>query len=315
VGSFAKPAYLQKARREYAAGRLSAEELDELMFQATREVIELQESLGLDVLVHGEMERGDMVAYFAEQLPGMETGDLVRSYGNRYYHKPRITGELHWDRPVTVDVWRYAQGLTSQPVKGMLTGPYTLVEWSFDEHYASRRDAVLAMAKVVRQEALALQTAGAAYIQIDEPACSTRLDEIPLVIEAMGIVTDGLRAKTISHICYGDFVAAYDQLVDIPVDQLDLELANTDYELLDLMKARGFGKEVALGVVDVHNHEIESVHEVVAGIKKALVIVPADRLYIDPDCGLKTRTWEEAAAKLAVMVEAVKRVKTEYGIA
>jgi 5-methyltetrahydropteroyltriglutamate--homocysteine methyltransferase len=314
VGSFAKPPYLQSARNRHAQGKLSDDELNNLTRQATREVIELQEELGLDILVHGEMERGDMVAYFAEHFPGMKIGGLVRSYGNRYYHKPVIHGDLHWKEPLTVEMWQYAQSLTEKPVKGMLTGAYTMVDWSFEEHYPSRRDAVLAMAQVVRQEALALAKAGAQYIQIDEPACSTRMDEIPLAAEAMAIVTAGLDAKTITHICYGDFASAYDDLIKIPVDQIDLELANSDYDLLDLMKARGFPKEIGLGVLDVHTHEIETVDEVVAGIKKALDVLPPERIYVDPDCGLKTRTWEESAAKIRVMMEAVRRVKSEYGI-
>jgi 5-methyltetrahydropteroyltriglutamate--homocysteine methyltransferase len=314
VGSFGKPPYLTKARADHAAGRLSDEGLDKLTLQATKEVIELQEELGLDILVHGEMKRGDMVAYFAELFPGMKIGGLVRSYGNRYYHKPVIHGELLWSGPYTVDMWKYAQSLTSKPVKGMLTGPYTMVDWSFEEHYPSRRDAVLAMALVVREEALALEKAGASYIQIDEPAASVRFDEIDLVAEAMAVVTDGMTAKTITHICYGDFAPVYEQLVQIPVDQFDLEMANSGYDLLEVMAEKGFDKEVGLGVLDVHSHQVESVDEVVAGIKKALAFMPPERIYVDPDCGLKTRTWEESAAKIRVMVEAVRRVKAEYGI-
>jgi 5-methyltetrahydropteroyltriglutamate--homocysteine methyltransferase len=314
VGSFGKPPYLQQARREHAAGRLATAQLDELTRRATRQVVELQERLGIDILVHGEMERGDMVAYFADLLPGMYTGGLVRSYGNRYYHKPVIYDELAWQEPVTVDFWRYAQSLTSRPVKGMLTGPYTLVEWSFDEYYADRATAVRAMAEVVRQEALALELAGARYIQIDEPACSTRPSDLPLVCEAMDIVTRGLTAKTITHICYGDFLAAYDYLIRMPVDQIDIELANRDYDLLELIERRPFPQEIGLGVIDVHTHKVESADEIVAGVERALAFLPAERIYVDPDCGLKTRTWEECEAKLRVMVEAVQRVKTKHGI-
>ena len=314
VGSFAKPPYLQRARNEHAAGRLSDEELERLTRKATKEVIDLQNELGIDILVHGEMERGDMVAYFAEHFPGMKVGGLVRSYGNRYYHKPVITGELRWEKPVTVDLWRYAQSLTDRPVKGMLTGPYTIVEWSFDEHYPDRRAAVLAMAKVVREEALALEAAGATYIQIDEPACSTRMSDLPLVVEAVGIIAEGLKAETISHMCYGDFAAAYDELVKMPVDQLDLEMANSGYDLIEVMRHKPFAKDIGLGVLDVQTHRIETVDEVVAGINRALEVLPPERIYVDPDCGLKTRTWEEAAAKLRVMVEAVRRVKAERGI-
>ena len=314
VGSFGKPDYLQKARNEHAAGRLDDAKLDRLTRRATKEVIELQEGLGLDILVHGEMERGDMVAYFAEHFSGMKVGGLVRSYGNRYYHKPVIVGELRWEKPVTVDLWKYAQSLANRPVKGMLTGPYTIVEWSFDEHYPNRRAAVMAMARVVREEARALEAAGAKYIQIDEPACSTRLEDLPLVCEAVGVITEGLKAETISHMCYGDFASAYDELVKMPVDQLDLEMANSGYDLIDVMKRKPFNKDIGLGVLDVHSHRIESVAEVVAGIERALDVLPPERIYVDPDCGLKTRTWKESAAKLRVMVEAVKRVKAKHGI-
>jgi 5-methyltetrahydropteroyltriglutamate--homocysteine methyltransferase len=314
VGSFSKPDYLARARSDYAAKRISEDELEQLTRQATKEVIDFQEELGLDILVHGEMERGDMVAYFAEHFPGMRIGGLVRSYGNRYYHKPVIDGELRWEKPLTVEMWQYAQSLTDKPVKGMLTGPYTMVDWSFEEYYPTRRDAVLAMAQVVRQEALALEKAGAEYVQIDEPAASVRFDEIGLVAEAMAVVTKGMKAKTITHICYGDFTPVYDELLKIPVDQFDLELANSGYDLLDLMKERGFPKEIGLGVLDVHSHRVETVEEVVAGIERALAILPPERIYVDPDCGLKTRTWDESAAKIRVMVEAVRRVKAKHGI-
>jgi 5-methyltetrahydropteroyltriglutamate--homocysteine methyltransferase len=316
VGSFPKPAYLQQARNQHAAGRLSREELAELERRATGEVIALQEELGLDILVHGEMERGDMVAFFAEQLDSMKIGGLVRSYGNRYYHKPIITGKLRWQGPMTVEMWRFAQGLTDRPVKGMLTGPYTMVDWSFDEYYDSRREAVLDMAQVVRREAEELVKAGARFVQVDEPAASTRPEEMELVSEALGLVTQGLPAKTITHICYGDFAGVFHHIANLPVDQLDMEMANSDYDLLDLIRQHKneFRKELAMGVVDVHSHIIETVDQVKAGIKKGLEVLPPERLYIDPDCGLRTRTPEEAEAKLRVMVQAVREVKQELGL-
>ncbi|MDP3062345.1 MAG: methionine synthase, partial [Chloroflexota bacterium] len=275
----------------------------------------LQEEVGLDILVHGEMERGDMVAYFAELLTeSMGISGLVRSYGNRYYYKPIITGKLHWQGPMTVEMWRYAQGLTGKPVKGMLTGPYTMVDWSFDEYYDSRTEAVLEMARVIHQEAVELERAGARYIQVDEPAASTRPEEMDLVSHGLSIVTEGLKAKTITHMCYGDFARVFDQIVNLPVDQLDIETANSGYDLLDLFRGRKFDKEIALGVVDSHSHVVETVEQVKEGIRKGLEVVPPQRLYIDPDCGLKTRTWEEAAAKLRVLVQAVREVRRELGI-
>jgi 5-methyltetrahydropteroyltriglutamate--homocysteine methyltransferase len=316
VGSFGKPDYLAKARTQHATGKLSAKELLELERQATKEIIALQEEIGLDILVDGEMARGDMVAYFGEHLQGMELGGLVRSYGNRYYHKPILKDEVRWVEPITLELWRYAQSLTSKPVKGMLTGPYTIVEWSFDEHYPSRRDAVLGVAQAIRREAQELEQAGAQYIQIDEPALSTRKEDLPIAIEGMAAVTEGLRAKTITHVCYGDFASVFPGFLEMAVQQFDLEAANSNYDIVDLFKAKGFpkDKEVALGVLDVHSHKVESLEEVKAGIRRGLEILPPERLYIDPDCGLKTRPWDEAAAKLRVMVQAVREVRKEIGI-
>jgi 5-methyltetrahydropteroyltriglutamate--homocysteine methyltransferase len=315
VGSFPKPDYLTHARSQFSLKKISRQELAELERRATAEVIRLQEDIGLDILVHGEMERGDMAAYFAEQLTeSMAIGGLVRSYGNRYYHKPIITTKLRWQGPMTVEMWRYAQSLTDKPVKGMLTGPYTMVDWSFDEYYGDRVQAVLDMAAVLHEEGVELDKAGARYIQVDEPAASTRLDEMDLVSRGLSVVTQGLKAKTITHICYGDFARAVDQILTLPVDQLDIETANSGYDLLELFRHKRFDKELAMGVVDVHNHRIESVDEVVAGIRRGLEVVPPERLYIDPDCGLKTRTWDEAEAKLRVMVQAVRQVREELGV-
>ena len=311
VGSFAKPEYLQKARNQQARGKLSAEEVQSLERKATEEWIRIQEDIGLDILVDGEMYRGDMVAYFAELLDGYTQGGLVRSYGNRYYHKPVISGKLSRPRPMTVDWFKYAQSLTDRPVKGMLTGPYTMLDWSYNEAYPTRREAALALAEVVRQEAEDLQAAGARYIQIDEPAIHARPEELEIAIEAMGIVTQNLTAKTISHICYGDFAAIYPGILDLPVDQLDLAMANYEYKYLDLFAKDAFTKELAIGIVDVHRHELESVDEAAEGIRKGLRHVPAERLLPHPDCGLKTRTVEESIAKCRVVVEAARAVRKE----
>src|SRR2546421_4431985 len=186
VGSLPKPGYILEARAKAHRGKLPAAELEELERRATREWIKFQDELGVDILVDGEMYRGDMVAYFAEHLTGFEEGGLVRAYGNRYYRKPIATGPVSRRAPITVDWWRYAQSLTERPVKGMLTGPYTIADWSFDDHYESRRDLVLALAEVVGEEARDLERAGARYVQIDEPAVSTRLDELDPAIAALG---------------------------------------------------------------------------------------------------------------------------------
>ncbi len=311
VGSFAKPEYLQKARNQQARGKISAGEVLELERKATEEWIRAQEDIGLDILVDGEMYRGDMVAYFAELLDGYTQGGLVRSYGNRYYHKPVISGKLSRPKPMTVEWFRYAQSLTDRPVKGMLTGPYTMLDWSYNEAYPTRREAALALAEVVRQEAEDLEAAGARYIQIDEPAIHARPEELDIAIEAMGIVTANLTAKTISHICYGDFAAIYPGILELPVDQLDLAMANYEYKYLDLFDKDPFSKELAIGIVDVHRHELESVDEAAEGIRQGLRHVPAERLLPHPDCGLKTRTVEESIAKCRVVVQAARVVREE----
>jgi 5-methyltetrahydropteroyltriglutamate--homocysteine methyltransferase len=313
VGSLPKPDYLLKARSQRARGEITSARLRELEEKATREWIAFQDEIGIDVIVDGEQYRGDMVAFFAEELPGFVTGGLVRSYGNRYYRKPIIAGPVERKGPITLDWWRFAQSLTQKPVKGMLTGPYTIVDWSFNEHYNTREDAVMAVAEVIRDEALDLQEAGAQYIQIDEPAVSTRADELDLAIRALGVVTEGLQVHTITHICYGDFHRTYPKMLELPVDQIDLEMANSNYDLLEPFREHDFPKHIGLGVVDSHSHRIESVDEVVAGIERTLELIPPERMFVDPDCGLKTRTVAEAKEKLQVIVAAAERVRARLG--
>jgi 5-methyltetrahydropteroyltriglutamate--homocysteine methyltransferase len=313
VGSLPKPDYLTHARAQARRGELDVAGLRALEERATREWITTQEDLGIDIIVDGEQYRGDMVAYFAEHLGGFKTSELVRSYGNRYYRKPIITGKVTRPRPITVDWWKFAQALTTRPVKGMLTGPYTIMDWSFNEYYPSRRATTLALAQIVREEVKDLERAGAQYIQVDEPAISTRPEEMDLAIEALGIVTKGVRAKTITHICYGDFETIGPKLSKLPVDQIDLEFANRNFELLDFFKGRRFAKEIGLGIVDVHTHRVESVSEAAANLKKALRVFSPEQIYVDPDCGLKTRTPQEAIEKLRVVVEAAREVRETLG--
>jgi len=303
-----------RARTRFARQEIDQEELQALERQATAHWIRLQEELGMDVLVDGEMYRGDMVAYFSENMEGFETAGMVRSYGNRYYPKPVAVGPVGRSSPITLEWWKYAQGLTAKPVKGMLTGPYTIADWSFNDYYATREEFVLALARMIHEEALDLQKAGARYIQIDEPAVSTRPEEMELASRALGLVTKGLDAITITHICYGDFATVFDQLVRLPVDVLDLEMTNSSYDLLELFRGRRLNKALAMGVTDVHTHVVESVEQIKSGIRRGLEVFPPERLYIDPDCGLKTRLEEEATGKLRNMVVAVREVKRELGL-
>lgn len=314
VGSFPKPTHLEKARNQHARGELSQEALETMEHEETIKVLKRQEEIGLDILVDGELYRGDMTTYFAERMPGFAISNPVRSYGNRYYRKPIAVGPIRRKKPLTVEWWKFAQAQTSKPVKGMLTGPYTMMDWSFNEHYPSREAMAMDLAEAIREEALALQEAGAKFIQIDEPAVSVRPEELSMAVRALGRATEGLKAKTITHICYGDFDVIYPALLDLPVDMIDLELANSRYDLLDRFRANPFTKEIGYGVLDVHSHRVESKNEVKQGILRGLDVLKPEQMYVDPDCGLKTRTVEEAFAKLEVMVQAVREVRKEKGI-
>ncbi len=312
VGSYPKPAYLLEARRKHLRKQLSRDELTELERRATREWIQIQEDVGMDLLVDGEQYRGDMVAYFADEMDGFAIAGLVRSYGNRYYPKPVVVGPVGRKRPVTVEWFTYAQSLTQKPVKGMLTGPYTIAEWSFNEYYPTRRELVLELARAIHEEAADLERAGARYIQIDEPAIHTRPDEdFELAVEAMEIVTNGISAYTVSHICYGDVPKIYPGMLRLAVNQLDLALKNEEFALLETFKTAKFTKDIGLGVVDAHSHRVEAAEEVAEGIRRTLNIIPAEQVYVSPDCGLKTRTIDETVDKLRSMVEGARRVRSE----
>ncbi|HEY6102664.1 MAG TPA: methionine synthase [bacterium] len=312
VGSYPKPSYLLEARRKHLRQQISREELTELERRATREWIQIQEELGLDLLVDGEQYRGDMVAYFADEMAGFAIAGLVRSYGNRYYPKPVVVGPVGRRAPVTIEWFRYAQSLTKKPVKGMLTGPYTIAEWSFNEYYPTRRELVLELARAIHDEVVDLERAGAAFIQIDEPAIHTRPEEdFELAAEAMEIVTRGTSAYTVSHICYGDVPKIYPAMLRLAVNQLDLALKNEEFGLLETFKTAPFTKDIGLGVVDAHSHRVESVDEVADGIRRTLDVIPATQVHISPDCGLKTRTIEETVGKLRAMVDAARLVRDQ----
>lgn len=310
VGSFPKPNKLKKARKKYLKEDLQKEELRPMEKKATREWIEIQEEVGLDILVDGEMYRGDMVAYFARNFEGFEMSGLVRSYGNRYYRKPIIKDEVKWVEPVTVNYWKFAQNLTGKPVKGVVTGPYTMMDWTFNEYYSDRKEACLALAHNLRKEVEALVNAGAKIIQIDEPALSARPNELSeFVDEAMKIMTEGWDAYFVSHICYGAFEYIYPEMLDLPVDNFDLEMSNSDLNLTELFEKNPFTKDISFGVIDVHSHLVEEEETVKERIDRTLEVLEFDQLWIDPDCGLKTRKKEEAKEKLTNMVEATKKVR------
>lgn len=312
VGSYPKPGYLLEARRKYHRKQISKKELTALERRATEEWIRIQEEIGLDLLVDGEQYRGDMVAYFADEMNGFAIAGLVRSYGNRFYPKPVVVGPVGRKSPLTVEWFTYAQSLTSRPVKGMLTGPYTIAEWSFNEYYPTRRALVLELAGAIHDEVVDLERAGARYIQIDEPAIHTRPEEeFELAVEAMEIVTAGTSAYTVSHICYGDVPKIYPAMLRLAVNQLDLALKNEEFGLLDTFRQHPFTKDIGLGVVDAHSHRVETAEEVVGGIRRTLEVIPAQQIYLSPDCGLKTRTIDETIGKLRAIVAAARLIRSE----
>ncbi len=311
VGSFPKPPYLTKARSDRKKELISSDDLYNLEQQATKEWLDFQESIGMDILVDGEMYRGDMVAYFAEIIPGFDPGGLVRSYGNRYYYKPIIKSKLKYPGPMTVEWWKRAQTLTKKPIKGMLTGPYTIMDWSFNEYYPDRAAASYALAELIRDEVSELIGAGCKIIQVDEPAVSVRPEELEIAKNALQIVTEGQNAYFITHICYGAFEKIYPAMLDLPVHNFDLELSNSDLDMLEHFARHPFTKDITFGVVDVHTHKIEDVELIKTRIEQALKYLPKEAVWIDPDCGLKTRTVEESKQKLSNIQAAVEAVRAE----
>ncbi len=306
VGSFPKPPELLAARASARRGEISQKQLDEKAREATAFWMQEQEKLGIDILVDGEMYRGDMVAYFAEHFKGFKEGGLVRSYGNRYYHKPIITSEIRWPGPFTVSWWEYAQNMTNKPVKGMLTGPYTIMDWSFNEYYPDRRATAMAIGRELRKEVQALIKAGCKIIQIDEPALSVRAEELKIALDAMKVVTEGLDAYFLTHVCYGAFEFIYPKMLDLAVSNFDLEMSNSELDLLSLVKKNPFTKDISFGVFDVHTHKVDAPDVISRRIKRALEVLKPEQVWIDPDCGLKTRQVDESIAQLASMMDAVK---------
>ncbi|MCS7106591.1 MAG: methionine synthase [Acidilobaceae archaeon] len=317
VGSYPKFSAAQEAIRRRKAGEVSEEEFRELVKPAIREAVEDHLWAGVDIISDGEQAREDMVVYFAERMRGYAVGDWVRIFDNEYFRKPIISSRLEWVAPMTVDHWRFASSISQgRPVKGILTGPYTMMEWSFDLHYKDRRELILDLAKAIRREVEELVRAGAQYIQVDEPALSTRpwREDAELLKEALDIIFRGIGAKRIVHICYGKLEKILPYILDYPVDQFDLEMVNSDFRLLPYLKEYGYNKELAFGAVDVHKLQVESVEEVEAAIDRVMRadVVGPEKAYVKPDCGMKRLPREIAREKMKNMVLAAQRAREKY---
>lgn len=317
VGSYPKMPQASEAIRKRRAGELDEPEFHRLVQPAIREVVEDYLWAGVDILSDGEQSREDMVVYFAERMGGYRVGEWVKIFDNVYFRRPIIAGKVEWLAPMTVDDWEYAVSVSrGRPVKAILTGPYTMVEWSFDLHYRDKREAVLDMARVLRREIEEYVSRGAQYIQVDEPALSTRpwREEAELVGEALEILFKGVQAKRIIHICYGRLERILPYILDYPVDQFDLEMKNSGFRLLPYLKEYGFDKELGFGVVDVHTLQVEGVEEILEGVERLMKtdIVGPEKVYLDPDCGLKRLPRDIAKAKLRNMVEAARIARERW---
>ena len=318
VGSYPLMPEAAEAIRKRKKGEIDEDTFHQLVRPAIKAVIDDYIWAGVDLLSDGEQAREDMVVYFAERMKGYREGDWVRIFDNVYFRKPVIADKLGYAQPMAVMDWEYAVSVAQgRPVKAILTGPYTMIDWSFDLVYGDRREAVLEMAKVLRREIEEFVRRGARFIQVDEPALSTRpyREEAELLRDALEIMLKGIDAKKIVHICFGRIEKILPYALDFPVDQLDLEFKNSNFRLLPYLKEYSYNKELGYGVIDVHSTRIEPVEEIVSDIKRLIDmdIIPPEKIYVDPDCGLKRLPREIARQKLRNMVEAAKKVRRELG--
>jgi 5-methyltetrahydropteroyltriglutamate--homocysteine methyltransferase len=315
VGSYPKPKWVDRARELYEDPEADFTEANwtEAKDDAARLITEEHERAGLDVVTDGEMRRNEMVEYFAHRIDGYEFNGRVKVWGHNYFDKPSVVEEVSYDEEWLVSEYEFTAGVADRPVKVPITGPYTLADWSFDEHYDSERDLALDLADLVNEEVDALVEAGARYIQIDEPALATTPDDYALVGDCLDHVVAGLPedVRIGLHVCYGDYSRVYPEILDFPIDEFDVELCNDDYGQLEVFKSPAFAKDLAMGVVDAHVAEVEPVAEIKENIKRGLELVPPERLTVSPDCGVKLLPREVAYGKMENMVQAAREVERE----
>jgi 5-methyltetrahydropteroyltriglutamate--homocysteine methyltransferase len=323
IGSFPQTTELRRARARLGRGELDRPGYDALMRAEIDRVIGLQESIGLDVLVHGEPERNDMVQYFAEQLTGfLATGrGWVQSYGSRYVRPPIIVGDVSRPAPMTVDWTRYAQSRTDRPVKGMLTGPVTMLAWSFVRDDLPAADVARQVALALRDEVADLHAAGIGIIQVDEPAlretlplrAAARPDYLAWAVDAFTLATSGIpdEVQVHTHMCYAEFGEILEAVAALDADVISLEAARSRMQIAAELAGAGYPAEVGPGVYDIHSPRVPGVDEITAGLGLALDVLPAERLWVNPDCGLKTRRETEIVPALTNLVEAARRCRAE----
>ncbi|MFE7400645.1 5-methyltetrahydropteroyltriglutamate--homocysteine S-methyltransferase [Streptomyces sp. NPDC057557] len=323
IGSFPQTSALRTARADLRAGRIDTTGYEERIKAEIGEVISFQESAGIDVLVHGEPERNDMVQYFAEQLTGYLATQhgWVQSYGTRYVRPPILAGDISRPEPMTVRWTSYAQSLTHRPVKGMLTGPVTMLAWSFVRDDQPLGDTARQVALALRDEVNDLETSGTSVIQVDEPALREtlplRIADRPAYLDwatkSFRLTTSGVRPDTQihTHMCYAEFGDIVQAIDDLDADVISLEAARSHMQVARELAAHGYPREAGPGVYDIHSPRVPDADEAAALLRKGLKAIPAERLWVNPDCGLKTRGWPETKASLENLVAAARTVRSE----
>lgn len=318
IGSFPQTAEIRRARSEFKAGRLDENSYQAAMRAEIERSVREQEKLGLDVLVHGEAERNDMVEYFGEQLDGYAFSQFgwVQSYGSRCVKPPILFGDISRPQAMTVEWITYAQSLTQKPMKGMLTGPVTILNWSFVRDDQPRSASCLQLALAIREEVLDLEKAGVHVIQIDEAALREGLplrksqwqSYLDWAVESFRIAANGVGDETQihTHMCYSEFNDIISSIADMDADVITIETSRSDMELLEAFENFQYPNEIGPGVYDIHSPNIPTEQHIVNLMKKAAERVPAERLWVNPDCGLKTRQWAEVIPALTNMVAAAK---------
>jgi 5-methyltetrahydropteroyltriglutamate--homocysteine methyltransferase len=321
IGSFPQTAELRNARAALRSGALDRDGYNAAMETEIRSVVEAQEEIGLDVLVHGEPERNDMVQYFAEQLDGFlaTAHGWVQSYGTRYVRPPIILGDVSRPEPMTVRWASYAQSLTERPMKGMLTGPVTMLAWSFVRDDQPLGDTALQVALALRDEVRDLEAAGIAVIQVDEPALRETLplrqadrgEYLTWAVEAFRLTTSGVSDGTQihTHMCYAEFGDVVQAIIDLDADVISLEAARSEMAVVEDLAEASYPNEVGPGVWDIHSPRVPSVNEMTMRLRAAVAAFPAARLWVNPDCGLKTRGYTEVRASLRNTVAAARSVR------
>ncbi|WP_411036105.1 5-methyltetrahydropteroyltriglutamate--homocysteine S-methyltransferase [Shinella sp. BYT-45] len=327
IGSFPQTSEVRKARAAHAKGELSYMDYQAFLRRQTGLVIRWQEEIGLDVLVHGEFERNDMVQYFGEQLAGFAftRHAWVQSYGSRYVRPPIIFGDVSRPNPMTVEWWKYAQSLTQKPVKGMLTGPVTILNWSFVRDDLPREAICRQIALAIRDEVLDLEKAGAKMIQIDEAALREGLPlrhkdwqhYLDWAVESFRLCSGGVadRTQIHTHMCYSEFNDIIAAIAAMDADVISIETSRSKMELLDAFRNFRYPNEIGPGVYDIHSPRVPEVDEMTDLLSLARLRLEDRQLWINPDCGLKTRRWEEVRPALANMVEAAWRLRKAGGSA